>query len=100
MAHCPPELLDDIADLIDHVRAWPGVVERSPGVLYARRQPFLHFHLMEGRRRRADVKGGDGWTSLELPRPISASRRRAFLHLLRARYSETQPRSCERGQMP
>ena len=45
MAHCPPELLDDIAGLIAEVLAWPDVVEKSPGVLYARRQPFLPFQL-------------------------------------------------------
>jgi hypothetical protein len=88
MAHCPPALLDDIADVLAELRAWPGVVEKSPGVFYARRSPFLHFHLVEGRRRRADVKGRAGWTSLDLPRPISAAKRRAFLRLLGARYRE------------
>ena len=68
-------------------------VEQSPGVLYARRRPFLHFHLTRGRRRRADVKGRAGWTSLELPRPISATKRQAFRRLLRARYRETELRS-------
>jgi len=100
MAHCPTELLDDIADLIVLVRTWPGVVEKSPGVLYARRQPFLHFHLTKGLRRRADVKGGAGWTSIELPRPISPAKRRAFLRLLRAGYREAPPRSCGREKMP
>jgi hypothetical protein len=88
VAHCPPALLDDIADVLAGVRTWPGVVEKSPGVFYARRQPFLHFHLVEGGRRRADVKGRAGWTSLELPGPISPTRRRAFLRLLRTRYRE------------
>ena len=88
MAHCPPALLDDIADLLADLRGWPGVVEKSPGVFYARRNPFLHFHLFEGARRRADVKGRAGWTSLDLPRPISAAKRRAFLKLLGARYRE------------
>jgi hypothetical protein len=88
VAHCPPALLDDIADVMAGVRTWPGVIEKSPGVFYARRQPFLHFHLVEGGRRRADVKGRAGWTSLELPRPISPTRRRAFLRLLRTRYRE------------
>ena len=93
MAHCPPALLDDIADVLADLRAWPGVVEKSPGVFYARRNPFLHFHLIkdglvEGGRRRADVKGRAGWTSLDLPRPISAAKRRAFLKLLGARYRE------------
>jgi hypothetical protein len=93
VAHCPPALLDDIADVLADLRAWPGVVEKSPGVFYARRNPFLHFHLVKGGlvkggRRRADVKGRAGWTSLDLPRPISAAKRRAFLKLLGARYRE------------
>jgi hypothetical protein len=93
VAHCPPALLDDIADVLADLRHWPGVVEKSPGVFYARRNPFLHFHLIknglvEGGRRRADVKGRAGWTSLDLPRPISAAKRRAFLKLLGARYRE------------
>jgi hypothetical protein len=95
MAHCPPALLDDIADVLADLRAWPGVVEKSPGVFYAGRNPFLHFHLIKDGlikdgRRRADVKGRAGWTSLDLPRPISAAKRRAFLRLLGAGYRETK----------
>jgi hypothetical protein len=100
MAHCPPALLDDIADVLADLRAWPGVVEKSPGVFYAGTNPFLHFHLIKDGlikdglikdgRRRADVKGRAGWTSLDLPRPISAAKRRAFLRLLGARYRETR----------
>lgn len=88
MAHCPPVLLDDIADVLAEVRGWPTVVEKSPGVFYARRQPYLHFHQVEGGHRRADVKGRAGWTSLDLPRPVSPTRRRAFLRLLGTRYRE------------
>ena len=95
MAHCPPALLDDVADVLAEVRTWPGVVETSLGVFYARRQPFLHFHLVEGKRRRADVKGRAGWISLDLPRPISPTKRRAFLRLLGTRYREK--RQKERG---
>jgi hypothetical protein len=91
VAHCPPELLDDLAGVLAEVRAWPGVVEKSPGVLYVRRQPFLHFHLFDGSRRRADVKGRDGWASLDVPRPISAAKRLALRRLLRARYRELVP---------
>jgi hypothetical protein len=100
VAHCPPALLDDIADVLADLRGWPGIVEKSPGVFYAGRNPFLHFHLIkgglikegpvEGGRRRADVKGRAGWISLDLPRPISAAKRRAFLRLLGARYRETK----------
>lgn len=88
MAHCPPELLDDLTGLLAELRTWPGVVEKTPGVFYAFRQPFLHFHLLASGQRRADVKGPGGWTELELPRPLSATTRRALLRQLRARYRE------------
>ncbi len=88
MAHCPPALLDDIADVLADLRGWPGIIEKSPGVFYAGRNPFLHFHLVDGERRRADVKGRAGWTSFDLPRPISPAKRRAFLKLLGTRYRE------------
>ena len=86
MAHCPPELLDDLAPVLAEVRTWPGVVERSPGVFYLRRQPFVHFHLLKGGRC-GDVKGHD-WARFDLPQPISAARRRSFLRALRTRYGE------------
>ncbi len=92
MAHCPPELLDDLADLLALVRTWAGVVERRPAVFYVRGEPFLHFHLLEGRRRRADVKGRSGWARLDLPRPLPAATRRALLRALGAGHAERQPR--------
>ena len=88
MAHCPPELLADLADLFAELRTWTGVVEKKSGVFYVRRQPFLHFHLGEGGRRQADIKGWTGWARHDLPRPISAARRRAFLRELRLRHAE------------
>ena len=89
MSHrCPPELLDHLAALLDEVRGWDGVVETKPGIFYVRRQPFLHFHLIEGERRRADVKARAGWVPIDLPRPASVTRRRAFLRELRRRYRE------------
>ena len=89
MAHCPPELLADLADLLSEVRAWAGVIEKSPGVFYVRRRPFLHFHRLEGSRRRADIKGHADWLSVDLPRPLPATTRRALLRALRTRYRET-----------
>jgi hypothetical protein len=86
MAHCPPELLDDLIDLFDELRAWAGIVEKKPGVFYARGQPFLHFHLVAGGQRRADVKGRTGWVQLELPRPVSTQKRGALLRELRKQY--------------
>ena len=87
MPHCPSEQLDDLADVLAEVRAWPGIVEKKAGVFYVRREPFLHFHLVEGGRRRADVKGRAGWEQLDLLRPATATRRRAFLRELRIRYA-------------
>ena len=89
MAHdCPSTLLDDLDDLLAEVRRWPGVVEKKPRVFYLQRQPFLHFHLLEGHQRRADVKGRTDWDQVEIPYPISATRRRTLLRALRKRYAE------------
>ena len=87
-AYCPLDLLDDLTDVLAEVRTWVGVAEKSPGVFYLRREPFLHFHLLKGERRRGDVKGRNGWAQLDLPRPISAGRRRMLLRELRMRYGE------------
>ncbi len=86
MAHCPPALLADVVDVLAEVRGWAGVVEKTPGVFYVRREPFLHFHLASDGRRRADVKGRAGW--LALPLPTSARRRQALLRELRRCYAE------------
>ena len=94
MARCPADLLQDIADVLDEVRRWDGIVERSPGVFYLRRDPFLHFHLMADGERRADVKGLAGWHPVELPLPLPAGRRRALAREVRARYAE---KTAERG---
>ena len=87
---CPPRLLDDLAGVLAEVRGWPGVLENKPGIFYARRQPFLHFHLDHEHRRRADIKGRAGWLPFDLPRPVSATRRVAFLRELRKRYAERE----------
>jgi hypothetical protein len=29
VAHCPPALLDNIADVLADLRGWPGIVEKS-----------------------------------------------------------------------
>jgi hypothetical protein len=88
MAHCPPALLADLAAVLAEVRAWPGVIEKQPGIFYLRRQPFLHFHLFPGPRRRADVKGQRGWVQVELPRVMTDRSRRALGRELRRRYAE------------
>jgi hypothetical protein len=89
VAHCPPELLDDLTGLFADLRTWPGMVEKSRGVFYVRHRPFLHFHQQVDGRRRADVKGPTGWIAFDLPHPLSAARRRAFLGALRAHHART-----------
>jgi hypothetical protein len=88
VAHCPLALLDDVIDVLADVRGWAGVVEKNPGVFYAKREPFLHFHLGADGRRRADIRARGGWISLELPRPLSERRRRDLRRELRRRYAE------------
>jgi hypothetical protein len=88
MARCPLSLLQDVADVLAEVRGWPGVSERRPAVFYLGREPFLHFHLVEGGRRRADIKRPTGWVQVDLPQPLSVSGRRAFLRAVRRHYVE------------
>ena len=93
MAHCPLALLADLADLLAAVRTWPGVIEKDPAVFYLRREPFLHFHLFPGSRRRADVKGEHGWFQLELPETMTERARRTLDRELRRRYAERTGRA-------
>jgi hypothetical protein len=46
---------------------------------------------MKDGTRRGDIKGSRGWISLDLPRPISATRRQALRRELRRQYRE----ACE-----
>lgn len=88
MAHCPPALLDDLGDVFTEVRAWARVTEKRPGIFYVRGQPFLHFHLLKDGRRRGDIKSRQGWVEVDLPRPLSATRRRLLLRALRKHLRE------------
>ena len=88
MAHCPPQLLADLSDLLADVRTWPGIVEKRPAIFYLHRAPFLHFHLFPGPRRRADVKGRRGWVSVELPQKMTARTLQVLRQEARRRYGE------------
>jgi hypothetical protein len=88
MAHCPPALLADVARVLAEVRTWPGVIEKRPCIFYLRGQPFLHFHLLPGPRRRADVKGQRGWVQVELLPKMTERNRGALRRELRCRYDE------------
>jgi hypothetical protein len=99
MAYCPPEMLDDLRDVLSAVRGWSGIIEKKPGVFYVGSQPFLHFHLLREGRRRADIKGCTEWIHIDLPHPLSAARRRAFLRDLRARYAEKPNKRATRARV-
>jgi hypothetical protein len=81
-------LLADLEDVFTEVRSWERIVEKKPGVFYVRSRPFLHFHLLHGGRRRADIKGSGDWVQVDLPMPLPVAVRRAFLRELRARFAE------------
>ena len=100
MANCVPELLDDLAKVFATVRTWEGVIERKPGVFYVRNQPFLHFHLLAGNRRRADVKGCTHWVEIDLPRPAPARKRRTLLRELTQAYAEKVATGRARRRRP
>jgi len=91
MGFCPPELLDDLGELFAELREWDGIVERKPAVFYVGSQPFLHFHLLHGEQRRADVKGRADWVKIDLPYPASATRREALRRTLRRCYAGKKP---------
>ncbi|MFZ1991411.1 MAG: hypothetical protein WAW96_16760 [Alphaproteobacteria bacterium] len=64
MAHAKPEHLKDLKPVLDELRGWPRLKEKSPGIFYIGSKPFLHFHI-EGVRLWADVKLPDGgWTEV------------------------------------
>ena len=79
--------LRDLAGVLDEVRAWPDIVERTPGVFWLRRVPFLHFHV-KGDDRRAHAKRGATWgAEISVPFDASARAKAALLRELRARYA-------------
>jgi hypothetical protein len=86
MAHARREDLSDIDDVLHALRALPGMIERSPGVFYLRRTPFLHFHARAGARW-ADARAGADWgPEMPLPFGASARARAAFVKEARQRY--------------
>ena len=91
MPRIDPSRLDDLAEILEEVRGWDGVEDRSGGTFYLRNRPFLHFHA--GRdSRRADVRGGEGWTQVDLPEPAPAGSRRRLRQALVSAYAEAPGR--------
>jgi hypothetical protein len=89
MGHTTPANLKDLQDILDEVRTWPGLKERSPNVFYFKSKPFMHFHDKDGKRW-ADAADGKEWGApLDIEFGASAKRKREFLKTLRARYEVT-----------
>jgi len=70
MAHASPEALRPLLPLLRQLREIKGVQEKQPGIFYARRDAFIHFHD-EGGVLHADLKkpGGAGWDRFAVATP-------------------------------
>lgn len=80
MAHCPYAMLADLEEVLARVRTFEHVVEKSPGVFYVKRLPFLHFHVNKDGDRWADCRRGKSWgPPLPIHPPSTAAARKAFL---------------------
>ena len=89
MGHARSDELRDLDDVVVAIRALTDIVERSPGIFYVRRSPFLHFHTKDGRRW-ADIKAGTEWgAEVPIPFECGAAAKAAFLHEVRARHRVT-----------
>jgi hypothetical protein len=86
MGHASNEDLFDLEDIFCELRKLPGLSERSHGIFYLKRIPFLHFHTKDGNRW-ADVKAGATWGP-EIPIPFQSGLRakQRFLKTVTERY--------------
>ena len=90
MGHCPADRLGDLAPELDVIRGWPAVRERSAGVFYVKRTPFLHFHMDREGARWADAREGGTWRQrIAVPVGATATVRRRFLRVVRRCYRAT-----------
>jgi hypothetical protein len=77
MKHATPETLEQIGSLLGGLRRLPSVVERTPGVFYAKGKAFLHFHE-DPAGIFADIKLSNDWKRFAVK---SARDRSEFLKL-------------------
>ena len=79
MGHTKPADLEDLQDLLDQLRAWDGIREKSKNVFYYKSAPFLHFHDKDGKRW-ADIRSKKNWDKLlKIPFNATARQKAAFL---------------------
>ncbi|MEI9988209.1 MAG: hypothetical protein WDN69_37000 [Aliidongia sp.] len=63
MKHATPEALRQLTELLERLRAVPGLVEKRPGVFYRKGRAFLHFHE-DPAGLFADWRPGEEWLRL------------------------------------
>lgn len=90
MGHCRFEQLQDLHDVFEEIRTWPGIQEPKPGIFYVKRTAFLHFHDDATGRRWADIRDGASWgAQLEILPTASAAERKRFAVAVRRCYEAT-----------
>jgi hypothetical protein len=65
MKHATAQALAQIPELLEQLRAIPGLVEKGPGVFYRKGRAFLHFHE-DPAGLFADVRPGAEWVRIEV----------------------------------
>lgn len=86
MGHASHDELLDLEEVFCELRKLPGLSERSHGVFYFKRIPFLHFHTKDANRW-ADVKAGATWgPEVAIPFRSGPRARRRFLKIVTERY--------------
>ena len=86
MAHCKPDELQDISDVLDGIRALDLLKEKKVGIFYLKSKGFLHFHS-KGKERWADVRDGLEWgTPIFLKFNPTRNEKVTFLKEVKKRY--------------
>jgi hypothetical protein len=86
MGHTQPKDLKDLQPILDQIRTWEHLKEKSPNIFYFKSKPFLHFHDKNGKRW-ADVRDGETWgKEIAIPFDCAAAQSRSFLDEVRRRY--------------
>ena len=75
MRHARAAALDDLSDVLERLRALPGLRERDRGVFYLRSRAFLHFHE-DPAGLFADLRTADGadWDRIDVTAPEGRAR--------------------------
>lgn len=72
MKHASEATLDQLADLLEPIRALPGLTERTCGCFYRKSSAMLHFHE-DPAGLFADLKCSGEWRRM----PVNTARERA-----------------------